>query len=145
MEFHTPIEKAELPLCTSQHHILFQELSPTQITFLLTVILNEGKLVLLDTSAAKLTICLESLLSLIFPFVWPHVYVPVLPLNMLLFFEAPLPFIFGVFKEALSMVDIPENTVIVDLTSGSVRINGPWRPVPLPKRRFEELSNIVRR
>ena len=47
-------------------------------------------------------------MSLIFPFEWPHVYVPVLPLNMLLFFEAPLPFIFGVFPEALKMVDITE-------------------------------------
>ena len=59
-------------------------------------------------------------MSLLYPFEWPHVYVPVLPLNMLLFFEAPLPFVFGVFPEALKMVELSPGTVVVDLSDGTL-------------------------
>jgi len=38
----------------------------------------------------------ESMLTLTFPFCWDHVYIPVLPLQLLEFVNAPTPFIMGV-------------------------------------------------
>lgn len=37
----------------------------------------------------------ESLTALLFPFAWPHVYVPVLPTAMYNFLDAPVPFLMG--------------------------------------------------
>lgn len=37
----------------------------------------------------------ESLTTLLFPFSWPHVYVPILPAAMYNFLDAPVPFLMG--------------------------------------------------
>ena len=37
----------------------------------------------------------EGITSLLFPFTWQHVYVPILPASLLHFLDAPVPFIMG--------------------------------------------------
>ena len=39
----------------------------------------------------------EAMTSLIFPFIWQHVYVPILPASLLHFLEAPVPFVMGLY------------------------------------------------
>ena len=39
----------------------------------------------------------ESVTALIFPFVWQHVYVPILPASLSHFLDAPVPFIMGLY------------------------------------------------
>jgi len=43
----------------------------------------------------RLMLIAEGITSLIFPFTWQHVYVPILPASMLHFLDAPVPFIMG--------------------------------------------------
>lgn len=43
----------------------------------------------------RLMLVAESLTALLFPFAWPHVYVPVLPTAMYNFLDAPVPFLMG--------------------------------------------------
>ena len=43
----------------------------------------------------RLMLVAEGVTSLIFPFTWQHVYVPILPASMLHFLDAPVPFIMG--------------------------------------------------
>lgn len=43
----------------------------------------------------RLMLVAEGITSLIFPFTWQHVYVPILPASMLHFLDAPVPFIMG--------------------------------------------------
>ena len=40
----------------------------------------------------------EGITSLLFPFSWPHVYVPVLPASLHHFLDAPVPFVMGKLK-----------------------------------------------
>ena len=47
----------------------------------------------------------ESVTSLIFPFNWQHVYVPILPASLLHFLEAPVPFVMGLYCENSDDVD----------------------------------------
>lgn len=42
----------------------------------------------------------ECLTTLFFPFLWQHVYVPVLPPNLRNFLDAPVPFIMGLYYES---------------------------------------------
>lgn len=37
----------------------------------------------------------EGISSLLFPFTWPHVYVPILPASLHHFLDAPVPFLMG--------------------------------------------------
>jgi hypothetical protein len=43
----------------------------------------------------RLMLVAESLTTLLFPFSWPHVYVPILPAAMYNFLDAPVPFLMG--------------------------------------------------
>ena len=47
---------------------------------------------------------LEALLSLLYPFTWPYVYVPLLPIGLLEFLETPFPYIIGLCKESLGNI-----------------------------------------
>lgn len=40
----------------------------------------------------------ETINCLLFPFAWPHVYVPILPTSLAHFLDAPVPFIMGIAK-----------------------------------------------
>ena len=44
----------------------------------------------------RLMLVAESLCVLLFPFSWPHVYVPVLPASLAHFLDAPVPYLMGV-------------------------------------------------
>ena len=44
---------------------------------------------------SRLMLVAESLTTLLFPFSWPHVYVPILPAAMNNFLDAPVPFLMG--------------------------------------------------
>lgn len=37
----------------------------------------------------------EGVTSFLFPFSWPHVYVPILPASLHHFLDAPVPFLMG--------------------------------------------------
>ena len=39
----------------------------------------------------------EALRTLLFPFEWPHVYVPILPASMLQLTDSPVPYIMGFY------------------------------------------------
>jgi hypothetical protein len=56
---------------------------------------------LYSKQTSLLTMAAEALLALIFPFRWEHVYIPVLPLQLLEFVNAPTPFIMGVNTHSL--------------------------------------------
>ena len=42
----------------------------------------EQRVILHSEQHARLLLCCEALTSLLFPFYWPHVYVPLLPLQV---------------------------------------------------------------
>ncbi len=53
------------------------------------------KIYVFPTDYQILMTAAEGVTSLIFPFTWQHVYVPILPASLLHFLDAPVPFIMG--------------------------------------------------
>ena len=51
----------------------------------------------------NLMLCAECITSLLFPFSWPHVFVPILPASQMGFLDAPVPFIMGLRMESDSI------------------------------------------
>ena len=60
-------------------------------------LLLEKKLFLICSSKAVLSQVAHALINLLFPFNWIHVYVPILPEQLKLFIESPVPLIIGIF------------------------------------------------
>ncbi len=81
--------------------VLFRLLDRDKIVQLVTCLWLEYKVLLYSSRLSVLTIVAETLVTLLYPFKWEHVYVPVLPLQLLDFVSAPTPFIMGVHPGTL--------------------------------------------
>ena len=71
---------------------------------------------LLPTEYHKLMLVGECLSTLLFPFQWQHVYVPILPASMLHFLDAPVPFIMGLHLDDTmdqAQLEIPNQVKIL--------------------------------
>uniref|UniRef100_A0A5K3FFI6 UDENN domain-containing protein n=1 Tax=Mesocestoides corti TaxID=53468 RepID=A0A5K3FFI6_MESCO len=62
---------------------------------LLTCAFLEHRIVLLSADYYRLMVVGEGIICLLQPFVWPHVYAPVLPATLTHFLDAPVPYIMG--------------------------------------------------
>nr|CAI5861950.1 unnamed protein product [Callosobruchus analis] len=68
---------------------------------LFTCLLLECQVLLRSSDPHRLMVVAECLTSLLFPFTWPHVYVPILPASLHHFLDAPVPFLMGKYTLVL--------------------------------------------
>ena len=100
---------------------LYDSVSNKVLIILFGSLLLERKVVLLCNNLSKLSSCVEALQSLLYPFTWPHTFIPVLPdipgLSEIL--QAPLPFVIGIIKSKNSANT--EVASIQDVSTGIFR------------------------
>ncbi|PRP76199.1 hypothetical protein PROFUN_13745 [Planoprotostelium fungivorum] len=151
-----PNLKIELPICNVDFKILFTRLHPTHICKILEAIMNERK-ILFKGSQYVLVSCIEAILHMLWPFEWPHIYIPMAPsivhngmdMNHVLIETCFMPFIIGVSKESLEFKEPlkpPEDVVIVDLDDDTVDMgnepSAPW-PEKHEKILVEAMSDLA--
>uniref|UniRef100_A0A8C2JKM4 DENN/MADD domain containing 5B n=1 Tax=Cyprinus carpio TaxID=7962 RepID=A0A8C2JKM4_CYPCA len=74
----------------------------------------------------------EGITTLLFPFQWQHVYVPILPASLLHFLDAPVPYLMGLqSKEGTdrSKLELPQEVICTDLhihTFYLITVNYSW-------------------
>jgi WD40 repeat protein len=122
--------------------MLFKVLSVNNVLTVLRAILMEERVLLVSKRMTLLTFAGETLRMLIYPFAWPHVYIPILPESLLEFPAfSPMPFIIGVLASTLpkitSLRDASTEIFVVDLDNNSVTT-----PVPLHKFPEPEFSQL---
>lgn len=138
----------KLPLVNFSYEPLFRTLSVTNILVLWGVLLHEGQVVLRSKHLSLLTPIVEALLSLLFPFTWQGMYIPLLPSNMMDALDAPVPYLVGVNGECPQ----PPGVVVCDLDEDMVHLG--WddchqeRAMPLLPRKLvlklkSELSEVA--
>ena len=65
-----------------------------------------------------LKVC-ESITNLMYPFKWPHVYVPILPPSLENFLDAPVPYIMGLLRPTTDLELYKHGSVgILDIDHG---------------------------
>ncbi|XP_019881889.2 DENN domain-containing protein 2B isoform X2 [Aethina tumida] len=83
-------------------------------------LLLERKVVLISSVLSDLSLTVEALQSVLYPFVWPHTVIPVVPECVWTIVESPTPVICGCLsKDVLSEHRI-ENGIVVDLDKNNV-------------------------
>jgi WD40 repeat protein len=87
------------------------------LNYLLAAFLTECKILIHSDDVANLSLVAEVLTSLLYPFQWTLPYIPVLPVEMIEFIEAPLSFLLGVPSCNMKLIDPAqlEDIVVVDL------------------------------
>ena len=142
-----------LPMARMGFRGLFSALSTGNIMAIIGILLQEGRIALCSKSYALLTPVSEALISLLFPFVYQGIYIPVLPYNLLDVLDAPVPFLVGLNSKYLRTTppqNRPHGVVFVDLDEDVVHLGFDedsddfGRPTPrLPKKSASKLKSAL--
>lgn len=89
---------AELPFFDFSLRAFFELLGVDVAIQLFTCLLLEHQVLLYSSVYQRLMLVAECSTILMFPFSWPHVYVPILPASLLHFLDAPVPFVMGLHQ-----------------------------------------------
>ncbi|ETO26848.1 hypothetical protein RFI_10286, partial [Reticulomyxa filosa] len=116
----------EQPLSTQ---LLFELFDLDTLVHIYTALLLEKKVLFLSTQYSILTLVAETFCSLLYPFDWPHAVIPLLPEDFLAFLKAPTD------------LDLPEDMMIVDINTSSIK-NLPDMPF-LPKHELTKLKRYL--
>ncbi|KAK7085845.1 DENN domain-containing protein 5B, partial [Halocaridina rubra] len=137
----------ELPLLEYSMRDFFAGLGVESVVQLLTCVLLENQVILVSSDYYKLMLVAESISCLIFPFVWQHVYVPILPTSLHHFLDAPVPFIMGLqcALDSRDTIQIPNeaNLCLVDVDEGTVEVPEDLPHFPHRTDFIQELNQIL--
>ena len=109
---------------------------------LLAAVLTECKILIHSHDVANIAMVAEVVTALTYPFTWSLPYIPILPIGMLEFVEAPLSYMLGIPTCNLHLIDphALEDVVVIDLNNefldtfekkGQTRLDRK-APMPLP-------------
>ncbi|OWZ11388.1 hypothetical protein PHMEG_00015598, partial [Phytophthora megakarya] len=109
--------------------ILFQCLNPDNILKVYGYLLTEKKVVLSSANRPILTHVAETLRALLHPFECQHVYIPLLPLSLVEFICAPVPFFMGIRSDQRLERLVAEGVILVDLDNNDIRVPNEDLPI----------------
>jgi len=129
-----PIAYVALPF-----EVLFECLDINNVIFVWYALTLERKVLLVSSQFSLLTVCSEILCSLLYPFQFCHLYIPIVPKFLTPMLEAPMPYLCGITRENFSHAinDICDETIVVDLDQNLItmgNITPPLPPMPLKRR-----------
>ena len=136
-----------LPLQDFSTLYLFRLLSPDSVLTVFSAVSVEKRVLFISSHLHRLTLSAESLLSLLFPFFWRNIYIPLLPQQLLEFSCAPMPYIMGCPTPYKPDTELLDGVLVVDLDTNTVTWNGSVeeRPPPLPPSRTPTLLKSLKR
>ncbi|XP_070536511.1 DENN domain-containing protein 5B-like isoform X2 [Ptychodera flava] len=140
----------ELPLCDFSFRELFTLLDVENLVQLFTCALLENQILLFSTDYQRLMLVAECLSTLLFPFTWQHVYVPILPASMLHFLDAPVPYVMGLHSSGgqdRSQLNLPNEASLcfVDIDNHIVEVPEELPQFPYKSEFILEISQVLDR
>lgn len=119
-----PGDMDELPQMDFPIRLLFTYIGIECTIQLFTCVLLEHQVLLRSSDYQKLMIVGECITSLLFPFLWPHVYAPILPAALHHFLDAPVPFVMGLHSDSESYLKIGNEATLccVDIDKRKIQL-----------------------
>lgn len=65
--------------------------------------LYERRIVFTSKKLKRLSACVQSANDIIYPMIWQHIFIPVLPMSLIDYLLAPMPFLIGVPEEVFKV------------------------------------------
>ncbi|XP_028971035.2 DENN domain-containing protein 5B [Esox lucius] len=141
----------ELPLGDYPLGEAFSLLGVENLVRLLTSVLLESQVLLLSNDYQRLMTVAESISTLLFPFQWWHIYLPVLPASLHHLLDAPVPFIIGIQRRDASAqrstMDLSHeaNLCFVDIDNHHVDLPEDLPLFPDQLELIQELNEVLLR
>ncbi|ETW00454.1 hypothetical protein, variant 1 [Aphanomyces invadans] len=103
--------------------------SPTVLLVLLSALLHEQKVLLVHDERDVLRGTCQLLLRLLVPFTWKHLLIPVLPLDLLSYAQAPIPYLLGLTTDAYSRAALT-NAIVFNLHEERIELHNLYAGFP---------------
>ncbi|ELV10917.1 DENN domain-containing protein 5B [Tupaia chinensis] len=138
----------ELPLSDYPLREAFELLGLENLVQVFTCVLLEMQILLYSQDYQRLMTVAEGITTLLFPFQWQHVYVPILPASLLHFLDAPVPYLMGLqSKEGTdrSKLELPQeaNLCFVDIDNHFIELPEEFPQFPNKVDFIQELSEVL--
>uniref|UniRef100_A0A8C4YNF7 DENN domain containing 5B n=1 Tax=Gopherus evgoodei TaxID=1825980 RepID=A0A8C4YNF7_9SAUR len=141
---------SELPLSDYPLREAFELLGLENLVQVFTCVLLEMQILLYSQDYQRLMTVAEGITTLLFPFQWQHVYVPILPASLLHFLDAPVPYLMGLqSKEGTdrSKLELPQeaNLCFVDIDNHFIELPEELPQFPNKLEFIQEISEVLLR
>ena len=106
---------------------LLESLGVEKFLLVLTSILNEQRMIFVSTEADVLSTTLLALLSILYPFHWQFLFLPLLPTKLITYTCAPYPYIIGIRRYQLPYLNKESeigDVIMVDIDQGEITTKG---------------------
>ncbi|XP_027899150.1 DENN domain-containing protein 2A-like [Xiphophorus couchianus] len=126
---------------------LFSCLSLRLLLRVFSSLLLERRVIFTADKLSTLSQCCHAVVALLYPFVWQHTYIPVLPSAMLDIVCTPTPFIVGLLSSSLAQLnELPlEEVLVVDLGNNRLLRQLDDEDSILPSKLQSALENVLER
>ncbi|XP_039745826.1 DENN domain-containing protein 5B isoform X3 [Pararge aegeria] len=149
-----PNAPEELPLLDYPLRMMFSTLGVDCVVQLFTCVLLEHQVLLRSSDFNKLMLVAECIVSLLLPFSWAHVYVPILPAPLYHFLDAPVPFVMGLHADSAAITiggNGPRNIALgseaalclVDIDKPDIQLPEELPILPHRTPFIEELNHVL--
>ncbi|UMM41670.1 hypothetical protein L5515_017828 [Caenorhabditis briggsae] len=108
------------PVTGSDVAMLFKMLGFQNVVQIIHALLSDCRIVLASSSLMRLSRCQNAILSLLYPFVYVHSCVTILPDSLAEVLESPTPFLIGVLTEFVT--SFGDENIVVFLDIGTIHI-----------------------
>ncbi|XP_012218112.1 DENN domain-containing protein 1A isoform X2 [Linepithema humile] len=107
--------------------------------------LYERRIIFISKRLSRLSACVQACNALIYPMIWQHIYIPVLPLSLIDYLLAPMPFLIGVPTATLQKVPKSDLGEVVILDADNSTIESPFKDLEsLPQDVVINLKKALR-
>ena len=131
-----------VPLVDTDCSEMFLALGVAGVLAVFKSMLAEGHCVFVSNDFRKLGTCAQAAASLLYPFTWQQIFVPILPLSWIDYITAPMPFVCGVHDSMFEKVleqPIEDAMVFAQLDTGDIMRAGSEQG-HMPKNATEKLE-----
>lgn len=146
-QYLQPPASATLPVTGCTVTRLFQQLGIKNTLTVFAAALTDQKVLFHSASHARLNEACHALKSLLYPFRYSYVYIPILPASLVEVLSSPTLFIMGVHCSLRNQITELMDVVVADLDGGAVHVPGschvPMLPEPLQTHIHEALTLVL--
>ncbi|OAD54864.1 DENN domain-containing protein 1A [Eufriesea mexicana] len=135
-----PGSSISIPVPNSKVNFVCQ--SPKQ--FQLPSIPENRRIIFISKRLSRLSACVQACNALIYPMIWQHIYIPVLPLSLIDYLLAPMPFLIGVPTPTLQRVRKSDLGQVVILDADINSIESPFQDLESLPQDVTNLKKALR-
>jgi len=146
LEFSRPPANNPIMFYDSSFQNIFECLDTKNLLRVFSALLTERQIIVRSSQLSLLGAFGRVCTTLMYPFSWSHVFIPVLPAQMLMVLHAPLPFLIGIQEETLRQAlqaghTLPPTAVVVNLDENTVFASShELNALDLPQREGKKLA-----